>query len=376
MAIEESSSANTANGADADQLSSRGGEPDIVERYFIQQLNPVTHQVLKVEEVDQTTGERKELGLFDLPNMHRVMVRDHVRTDSFRRALFAAVKEGDVVLDIGTGSGILSLFAAQAGASKVYAVDPSPVVGLAQELIALNNVQRTVEVVQERIEDVQLPVKVDVIVSEWLGVYGVDENMLGSVLLARDRWLKPGGRLIPGRVTAWLAPVLSGVRIDTEFFHSNPYGLDLALLSESSVHELMIFRTVFSGNDVQAEPQAMWTTDPYRFPVEEAALPFEASLTFTFERQARVNALVAWFSAELGNGLVLSNAPGQAPTSWGQFPFPLERTVELEPGAEMAVQFTSLPAGPGYCHQAWSARVGHGPWEHHGTNQPTGSLAG
>lgn len=365
MAIEESFSATAAEGLVVDQPSA--SEADIVEKHIIYYINTALHQTMKAEEVDPVTGERTEMQFYDTPEVHRVMVRDHVRTAIFQEALFAAVNEGDVVLDIGAGSGILSLFAAQAGASKVYAVEPTSAAKLARELAVRNNLDGTVEVIEKMIEDVELPGKVDVLVSEWLGTYGVDENMLAPVLFARDRWLKPGGRMLPARVTAWLAPVFSDVCVETGFFHGRPYGLDLAPLQESSLHELMQFRHVLS--DLQAEPAAMWTTDAYRFPAEEANLPFEASLTFTFDRQARVNALAAWFDAEFGNGIVLSNAPWRAYMHWGQFPCPLERTIELEPGAQMAVKFACVPAGFGYCHHTWSARVGSGPWEHHGTDQ-------
>jgi predicted RNA methylase len=67
---------------------------------------------------------------------HRTMLRDRIRTETFRRALEAAVKPGDVVLDVGTGTGILGLFAARAGAAKVYAVEQTSIARLAEELIA------------------------------------------------------------------------------------------------------------------------------------------------------------------------------------------------------------------------------------------------
>lgn len=379
MATEEYSSASVADGADASRSPSLPGrQPDVVEKHFIYQMNAATNQVLKAEEIDPTTRERKEVGLYDTPHIYRITVRDHLRTDTFRRALSAAVNEGDVVLDVRAGTGILSLFAAQAGASKVYAVEPAGVAGLARQLVARNNLQETVEVIQAKVEDVRLPAKVDVIVSGWLGPYGVDGSMLAPVLLARDRWLKPGGRIVPERVTAWMAPVSSDVCLETAFFHSRPYGLNLAPLAESSVQELMGALPRFTGKDLQAEPQAMWTTDLHRFPLEQATQPFRTSLAFVFDRQARINAFAAWHHTEFGNRLVLSNAPRQASGSWRRrFVLPLERTVVLEPGAQMTVHFVCLPDGAGYSHHSWSVRVGSGAWEHHDTrtNEPPRPLA-
>jgi predicted RNA methylase len=139
--------------------------------------------------------------------VHRTMICDRVRTEAFRRAIDSVVRPGDIVLDVGAGSGILSVFAARAGAARVYAVERTSVAVLAQELAAANGVAEIVQVIHGEVIDVELPERVDVIVSEWLGGFGVDEGMLVPVIVARDRWLKPGGVMIPRLVTAWAALV-------------------------------------------------------------------------------------------------------------------------------------------------------------------------
>ena len=140
-------------------------------------------------------------------DVHRTMICDRVRTEAFQCAVAEVVRPGDVVLDVGAGSGILSLFAARAGASRVYAVEATTVAALAEQLAAANGVSDIVRVIQGDMFDVELPERVDVIVSEWLGGFGIDEGMLVPVIAARDRWLKPGGTMIPQSVTAWAALV-------------------------------------------------------------------------------------------------------------------------------------------------------------------------
>src|SRR5271166_6407703 len=139
--------------------------------------------------------------------VHRTMICDRVRTGAFRRAIDAVVRSGDIVLDVGAGSGILSVFAARAGAARVYAVEQTSIAVLAQELATANGVADVVRVVQDDVTQIELPERVDVIVSEWLGGFGIDEGMLPPVVTARDRWLKPGGVMIPDSVTAWVALV-------------------------------------------------------------------------------------------------------------------------------------------------------------------------
>ena len=129
--------------------------------------------------------------------VHRTMICDRVRTGAFRRAIDSVVRPGDIVLDVGAGSGILSVFAARAGAARVYAVERTSAAVLAQELAAANGVAEIVQVIHGDVIDVELPERVDVIVSEWLGGFGIDEGMLVPVIVARDRWLKPGGVMIP-----------------------------------------------------------------------------------------------------------------------------------------------------------------------------------
>ena len=128
--------------------------------------------------------------------VHRTMIRDRVRTEAFKRAIESVVRPGDIVLDVGAGSGILSLFAARAGAARVYAVEQTTIAVLAQELAVANGVDEIVHVIQGDASEVEPPERVDVIVSEWLGGFGIDEGLLVPVIAARDRWLKPGGAMI------------------------------------------------------------------------------------------------------------------------------------------------------------------------------------
>ena len=106
--------------------------------------------------------------------VHRTMICDRVRTGAFRRAIDSMVRPGDVVLDVGAGSGILSMFAARAGAARVYAVERTTVAVLAQELAAANGFSEVIQVIHGDVMDVELPERVDVIVSKWLGGFGID----------------------------------------------------------------------------------------------------------------------------------------------------------------------------------------------------------
>jgi len=134
--------------------------------------------------------------------IHKTMLQDRVRTEAFQDAILnnPHLFRGKTVLDVGCGCGIMSMFAAKAGASKVIGVDASDIIHVAKEIIKDNKYEGIITLIHGKIEEVELPEgtgQVDIIVSEWMGYSLFYEGMLDSVLFARDKWLKPGGPPVP-----------------------------------------------------------------------------------------------------------------------------------------------------------------------------------
>ena len=147
----------------------------------------------------------------------KTMLEDATRMEAYHTAVSgnAINFEGKVVLDVGCGTGVLSVFAAKAGAKKVYAVEASKAAELAKELVAANGLEGTIEVVMGLVEKVELPEKVDIIISEFMGHFLLRESMLDCVLLARDKYLKPEGAMYPSSARMFLAPITSDLFEDT-----------------------------------------------------------------------------------------------------------------------------------------------------------------
>ena len=300
--------------------------------------------------------------------VHRSMIRDRVRTEAFRRAIESVVRPGNVVLDVGAGSGILSLFAARAGAARVYAVEQTSIAVLAQELAAANGAADIVSVIQGDVMDIEPLERVDVIVSEWLGGFGIDEGMLVPVIAARDRWLKPGGNMIPSSVTAWAALVYDRYLDDmVDFLRANPYGLRLDDLVDTTVNEILYsgtFRHLATG-DLRSEPSRLWTTDADLIPLEQALAPHEAEMLLPVHEHGTANALALWFSAELAPGIALSVGPGDPPTHWGMTTAPLNAPVELTPGMVVRARVRTTSARPIGTWTSWAIALPGADWEEH-----------
>ena len=141
------------------------------------------------------------------------MLKDTVRTRTYQRAIMDNPNDfkDKIVLDIGAGTGILSIFAARAGAKHVYAIEFAEIAIFAQEIVRKNGLQDKITVIKGKMEEVELPVpQVDIIISEWMGYFLLYESMLDSVLWARDKYLVPGGKMLPGRAQVFVAAIEDG----------------------------------------------------------------------------------------------------------------------------------------------------------------------
>ena len=298
-------------------------------------------------------------------DMHRLMLRDSIRNAAYRDALHATIRPGDVVLDVGAGTGILSMFAVQAGASRVYAVERSTIVTVADALAKTNRFSDRISIINDDIENVSPPERVDVIVSEWLGTLGVDENMLAPLVVARDRWLKPEGRMLPERVTSWIAPLWSEeLAGELEWLTGRPYGIDFRAVMDPGEAQLFRSWRTLGPEAMPLEPKAMWTIDTSSIGRSAARQPFRTALSWTPRAHVRVNTLATWFDAQFGSGIGLTNAPTAPRTHWGQYLFPLRRPRDVKRGQAIDVKFACIPSGPGHSRFRWSIREGGRTWEH------------
>jgi type I protein arginine methyltransferase len=145
--------------------------------------------------------------------IHEEMLKDTVRTKAYMNAILQSkhLFKDKVVLDVGCGTGILSMFAAKAGAKHVYGVDCSGILVQAREIVKVNGFGDKITLIQGKMEELTLPVdKVDIIISEWMGYFLLYESMLDTVLYARDKYLVEGGLMFPDHVVLYVGAIEDG----------------------------------------------------------------------------------------------------------------------------------------------------------------------
>lgn len=270
------------------------------------------------------------------------MMQDYIRTSTYQRAIIANSDDfrDKVVLDVGAGSGILSFFAVQAGARKVYAVEASSMAKHAEQLVYGMKLTNKITVIPGKIEEITIPEHVDVIISEPMGYMLYNERMLETYLHAK-KWLRPGGKMFPTRGDLHLAP-FSDASLYMEqlnkanfWYQENFHGVDLTSLRSAAVKEY------FRQPIVDTFDVRICMAKSHRFSVdfltshEDDLHRMDIPFSFTIHQSGEVHGLAFWFDvAFLGSqqSVWLSTAPTQPLTHWYQVRCLVDTPLFLQKG--------------------------------------------
>ncbi|KAM0752473.1 S-adenosyl-L-methionine-dependent methyltransferase [Meredithblackwellia eburnea MCA 4105] len=253
--------------------------------------------------------------------IHEEMLKDEVRTLSYRNSMWwnKHLFKDKVVLDVGCGTGILSMFAAKAGAKKVIGIDMSNIIDQAQKIVAANGFADTITLIKGKMEEVVLPVdKVDIIISEWMGYFLLYESMLDSVLYARDKYLVPGGLMFPDEATMFLAAIEDQDYKEEKIgFWDDVYGFDYSVIKEIALKEPLV--DTVDLKSVVTNPCKIATFDLLTVTKEELA--FSAPFKLIATRNDYVHAILGWFDVSFRachKAVSFSTGPHAKYTHWKQ----------------------------------------------------------
>ncbi len=273
------------------------------------------------------------------------MVSDRPRTDAFAASIREVVNEGDVVLDVGTGTGILAMFAAKAGAETVYAIDVTDIVEVATELVEANGLSDQIRILHGRAGELELDQKVDLIISEWLGNAAFAEGMLHAVLDARDQNLRPNGRMLPSKVRVLIAPLDDPILYNTEgpgVWRERIHNLDFSSLQDMELSQGRAMQIRVEPAAVLAPGQTILELDLHTASVEDVR--FDGELEFIPTRDGVLNGFCIWFEAELSPSVTLDTGPFSPETHWAETYMPFSpRPVRAAEKMKVRVDFAYDP---------------------------------
>jgi len=259
-----------------------------------------------------------------------LMVLDEIRVKAFAEAIRKVVRPGDIVADIGTGNGILAVLAAQSGAGRVFAVERSAIADLAGRVVRDNDLESVVQVIRADARDAVFPQPPTVLVSEMLGSFAVDEDIVGVMKVVQRKCARDV-RVIPRGFEVFLAPLhderLAGA---LERLH-DVFGVRMDEVRTRMVHRPLGTRIRVA--DLMGEGVGTGTIELPQGPSPER---FRATLAVT--RPGDVNAIGAWFRADLADGVALSTGPHDPPTHWFNRRLPVDPPLRCDGGATLEVQ--------------------------------------
>jgi len=288
-----------------------------------------------IEDPLSTFGKDYYFDSYSHFGIHEDMIKDSARTNAYKNAILrnSYLFQDKVVLDIGCGTGILSFFAAKAGAKHVYGIDCSDIINYAKEIVNQNNMTGQITLIKGKVEEITLPVdKVDIIISEWMGFFLIYEGMLDSVLYARDKWLVEGGMLFPDKARIWLAAVEDGKFKERKIeFWNDVYGIRMETMRKCVLIEPIV-DVVDSENIISSIAPAL---DIDLEKVKKEDLSFVSSFKMEVSRKDLFHGFVGWFEVGFTHchkSVTLSTSPKFKSTHWKQTIFYLDPVVQVEAG--------------------------------------------
>ena len=291
------------------------------------------------------------MGIYSDIESHRSMVFDEVRNTAYAKAINKAVTPGCTVLDLGAGLGIHGLLAAAAGAGKVILMDPSPVVGMAGEIARANGAGDQVEVIRKRIEEAGLDAPVDVIISVFTGNFLLAEDLLPSLFTARDRFLKPGGVMLPGkaRMRAGLVSAESYYRKHIERWSRPTLGVDFSPIRSLAANGIYFADAKQIKAELLSDPVTLHELD---FATASTAAS-RASVEVPVQQAGTCHGILGWFDMLLGDDW-LSTGPDADPMHWSLAFLPLDPPMEFQAGDQVVIELDR----PDFGEWTWSVHCG------------------
>ncbi len=291
---------------------------------------------------------------------HRTLIADTGRNAALMAALKRVIVPGQsVVADIGAGTGLIGFMAARLGAKAVYLYESEAVIQVAREIARANKL-RNIHFVPMHSTAVAKPEQADIIVSETLGNYAFEENMIQTLEDARRRFLKPGGVIIPGSVDQFMAPVVSrhmSDELDAWRQVGANLGIELDMAPARTMSRNNIYVRRLNPADLfeHGASAAQWDRVDFMKPNKPAR---SGRAQWAIKKSVTITGAALWWTAELTDGVSLSTAPDAAPTHWEQLYLPVLEPIDVRAGETLSIRVKSTSSYDTGTDVAWTFEAG------------------
>lgn len=268
----------------------------------------------------------------------RNILADKARNEAFFRALQKVIKPNQTtVADVGSGTGLLGFLASKLGAKAVYLYEITPIIKLSQKLARQNHIQRC-HFIHEHSSKVGKPTPVDVVVSETLGNYAYEENIIETIEDAK-RFLKPGGMIIPQMITQFVAPVVNKKFYDElSSWDQVGFDLDLSIAKHMTLNNLYV--RSFAEGDLYRGKVGAQRWDTVDFTAKNKSIR-KGNGAWKIDRATTIYGFAVWWECELLKDIKLSTSPMANQTHWEQLYFPVVQPVTVNAGDHLRVLLES-----------------------------------
>jgi protein arginine N-methyltransferase 1 len=283
---------------------------------------------------------------------HRLMLADSIRNDAFAAALKSVIEPGQTtVADIGSGTGFLGILASKLGAKECHLYEMGSVARLSKKILAENNIHNCT-LSPKHSTEVRHPTKVDVVVSETLGNFALEENILETLRDAR-RFLKPGGILIPQKLNQFACAIISDrlYREVTAWDDVN-LGIEWTAAREASINNIYVRK--IDPSELLEGGERAW--DPIDFREDNDSIR-TSDIEWKMEQDTKMFGFAVWWECELVPGMILSTSPHQPATHWEQIYLPVPSPVPLTKGATLRLRIRTDSRLEVKIHVQWEVEV-------------------
>lgn len=293
-------------------------------------------------------------------SVHQSMLSDISRNLYFKRAIEAVVNSNAVVADVGTGTGILAIWASKVGAKKVFGIEKdAQIMKLASELIRENQAKNII-LINNDASKLILPEKVDIIISECLGSFGINSTFIPSVIRFKEKNLKNGGIVIPKIISLVIVPyetIFYNIWVD--FAKRDVLGISIESLDKYLKNQ--IFTIIGDSAGFLSTPKEFWSLNLSEYTPDTIQL--SRKLKFIISRDGVLHGFVGWFKAYLTENIILDTSPANPRTHWYHIFLPIKEPIEINKGDSIQIELDAK-ISQHTINWKWVAYVGCHKFEH------------